>query len=37
MKPTRTLRANLLLAPLATPMNFQGLENVRLQSSNDWN
>jgi hypothetical protein len=27
----------LLLAPLAAPMNFQGLETVKLQSSNDWN
>ncbi len=26
----------LLLAPLAAPMNFQGLETVILQTSNDW-
>lgn len=37
MKPIRTLRTNPLLAPFATPMNFQGSENVRLRTSNDWN
>jgi hypothetical protein len=36
MKPTLTLLTVLLLAPLAAPMNFQGLETVRLQSSKHW-
>lgn len=37
MEPTLTLLTTLLLAPVATAMNLQGLETVRLQSSNDWN
>lgn len=34
MKHILALLAALLVAPLTTPMNFQGLKTVRLQSSN---
>jgi hypothetical protein len=36
MKRTFTLLTALLLAPLTAPMNFQGLETVRLPTFNDW-
>ncbi len=37
MKHTFTLLTALLLASLAAPMNFQGLETVLLESSKHWN
>jgi hypothetical protein len=37
IKPTLSLLTALLLTPLASLMDFYGLETVPLQSSNHWN